>query len=58
MKVQHTAIIAERLYQEGELTVKEIYEQLSISKMTLHNYLRHRGVEIDATRMKKPAVRS
>ena len=45
-KAQHTAIIAEKLYQEGELTVKEICEQLSISKMTLYNYLRHRGVTV------------
>ena len=30
-KAQHTAIIAEKLYQERELTVKEICEQLSIS---------------------------
>jgi DNA invertase Pin-like site-specific DNA recombinase len=47
-KAQHTAIIAEKLYQERELTVKEICEQLSISKGTLYNYLRHRGVNIGA----------
>jgi DNA invertase Pin-like site-specific DNA recombinase len=51
-KAQHTAIIAERLYEEGDLTVKEICEQLSISKMTLYNYLRYRGVEIGASRKK------
>ncbi len=51
-KAQHTAIIAERLYQEGEISVKEICEQLSISKMTLYNYLRHRGVEVGAGRKK------
>lgn len=45
-KAQHTAIIAERLYLERKLTVKEICEQLSISKMTLYNYLRHQGVKI------------
>ena len=43
-KAQHTAIIAEKLYQERELTVKEICEQLSISRGTLYNYLRFRGV--------------
>jgi DNA invertase Pin-like site-specific DNA recombinase len=43
-KAQHTAIIAEKLYQEKELTVKEICEQLSISKGTFYNYLRNRGV--------------
>ena len=45
-KAQHTAIIAENLYVERELTIKEICEQLSISKMTLYNYLRYRGIEI------------
>lgn len=49
-KAQHTAIIAEQLYQEGKLTVKEICEQLSISKGTFYNYLHHRGVEIGAPR--------
>ncbi|UCG24493.1 MAG: hypothetical protein JSW55_00360 [Chloroflexota bacterium] len=36
-KAQHTAVIAERLYEERQLTVKEICEQPSISKMTLCN---------------------
>lgn len=45
-KSQHTAIIAEKLYLERELSVKEICEQLSISKSTFYNYLHHRGVEI------------
>jgi DNA invertase Pin-like site-specific DNA recombinase len=45
-KAQHTAIIAEKLYQERELTVKEICEQLSISKGTFYNYLRFRDVHI------------
>ena len=49
-KAKHTAIIAEKLYEEGELTVKEICEQLSISKTTLYSYLRHRGVKIGAAR--------
>lgn len=49
-KAQHTAIIAEKLYQERELTVKEICEQLSISKGTLYNYLRYRGVNIGPPR--------
>ncbi len=49
-KAQHTAIIAEKLYMEGELTVREICQQLAISKMTLYNYLRYRGVEIGAAR--------
>ncbi|MEO0564285.1 MAG: recombinase family protein [Chloroflexota bacterium] len=45
-KAEHTAIIAERLYKEKALTVREICDQLSISKGTLYKYLRHRGVEI------------
>jgi DNA invertase Pin-like site-specific DNA recombinase len=44
-KAQHTAIIAEKLYQDRKLTVKEICDQLSISKGTFYNYLRHRGVK-------------
>lgn len=43
-KAQHTAMIAERLYREQKLTTKEICEQLSISKGTLYNYLRHQGI--------------
>jgi len=57
-KAQHTAIIAERLYEEGNLTIKEICEQLSISKMTLYNYLRYRGVKIGTTRAKITAGKS
>ena len=45
-KAQHTAIIAEQLYKEGVLTLKEMCEQLGISRGTFYNYLRHRGVEI------------
>ncbi len=45
-KAQHTAIIAEKLYQEQELTVKEICDQLSISRGTHYNYLRYKGVKI------------
>jgi DNA invertase Pin-like site-specific DNA recombinase len=43
-KSQQKAIIAENLYHEGQLTVKEICEQLSISKGTFYNYLHYRGV--------------
>lgn len=43
-KAQHTAIIADKLYREHQLTVKEICDQLSISRGTFYNYLRHRGV--------------
>jgi len=45
-KALHTAIIAEKLYQDRELSIKNICEQLSISKMTFYNYLKHRGVTV------------
>ena len=45
-KALHTAIIAEKLYQDRELSIKNICEQLSISKMTFYNYLKHRGVKV------------
>ena len=45
-KAKHSAIIAEKLYTEGQLSIKEICEQLSISKSTLYNYLRHQGVQL------------
>lgn len=51
-KAEHTAIIAEQLYREGDLTVKEICKQLSISKGTFYNYLHHRGVQTGPTRGK------
>jgi DNA invertase Pin-like site-specific DNA recombinase len=40
-EAQHMAIIAERLYYDGELTVKQICRQLSISRGTFYNYLRY-----------------
>jgi DNA invertase Pin-like site-specific DNA recombinase len=45
-KAQHTAMLAERLYLERELSISEICDQLSISKGTLYNYLRLQGVKI------------
>ena len=44
------AMIAETLYKEQHPSVKQISEQLSISKMTLYNYLRHRGIEVGSYR--------
>lgn len=52
-KAQHTAVVAERLYLEGQLSVKEICEQLAISRGTLYKYLRYQGVEIGEHRKKK-----
>jgi len=45
-----TAMAAETLYREGELSVQEICHQLNISKPTLYSYLRHRGVKIGTQR--------
>ncbi len=45
-KAQHTAMLAERLYLENNLSTKQICDQLGISRGTFYNYLRHQGVEI------------
>lgn len=42
-KAEATAMAAETLYREGQLSVQEICDQLGISKPTLYNYLRYRG---------------
>ena len=42
---QRTAILAEELYLARDLSIREICEELSISKGTLYNYLRYRGVK-------------
>ena len=49
-KATHTAIIAEKLYVEGQLSVKDICEQLSIAKGTLYKYLQHQGIEVGIKR--------
>jgi len=46
-KAEQTAIIASQLYIEEVLSIREICEQLSISKPTLYRYLRHRNVPIN-----------
>jgi DNA invertase Pin-like site-specific DNA recombinase len=45
-KAHNTAILAEKLYLEQKMTVKEICEQLAISKGTFYNYLKLRGVPV------------
>jgi DNA invertase Pin-like site-specific DNA recombinase len=47
-EAQHKAIIAEKLYRDRELSIKQICQQLSISRGTFYNYLRHRGVDVHA----------
>jgi len=45
-QAQNKARLAESLYKEKELSIKEICDYLSISKPTVYRYLRHRNVEI------------
>ncbi len=54
-KAHATACAAEILYKEGKLGVAQIAEQLSISKNTLYNYLRHRNVPIGSYKGKSDA---
>ena len=44
-QAEATAMAAETLYREGQLSVQEICDQLGISKPTLYAYLRYRGVK-------------
>ena len=49
-EAQQKAMAAEALYREGKLSVRQICDQLSISRPTLYAYLRHRGVSIGKRR--------
>lgn len=44
-EAQKTAMAAETLYKEGKLSTSEIMTMLSISRRTLYNYLKYRGVK-------------
>ena len=46
------ACTAEALYTQKELTIKEITQQLDISKTTLYKYLRYRNVKIFSDKVK------
>jgi DNA invertase Pin-like site-specific DNA recombinase len=41
-----TAMAAETLYREQNLSIKDICQNLHIARTTLYRYLRHRGVKI------------
>lgn len=43
---EKTAMAAEALYNQGELSISEITKRLDISRSTLYRYLRERGVKI------------
>jgi len=46
-QAQNKSRLAESLYQEKALSIKEICDYLSISKPTFYRYLRHRNVPIE-----------
>lgn len=46
-KADEKSRIVESLYRKGKLSIKQICEQLSISKQTVYNYLRHREIAIN-----------
>ena len=46
MQAEATALAAETLYREGQLSVRQIAAKLHIAKSTLYVYLRARGVPI------------
>jgi len=50
-KAEATACAAETLYKEGVLSAHEIAEKLGIAKSTLYSYLRHRGVQVGASKL-------
>lgn len=54
-QAEATAMAAETLYREGQLSTRQIASKLSISKSTLYAYLRHRGVTIGSYRRKDAA---
>lgn len=45
-EAEKTAMLAQTLYSERKLGVNDIAKELSIYKMTMYKYLRHRGVTI------------
>lgn len=45
-EAENTAIAAQALYNEGDLSAQAIADKLSISKTTLYKYLRYRKVDI------------
>lgn len=45
-QAETTALAAQTLYEEGQLSIAQICEQLDIARSTLYIYLRHRGVKV------------
>jgi DNA invertase Pin-like site-specific DNA recombinase len=56
-EAQATAMAAETLYREGQLSVQAICDQLHITKPTLYAYLKHRGMQT-ASRQRRDIQRA
>ena len=54
-EAKRKAVAAASLYREGRLSIREITENLSISKRTLYKYLRIEGVEIGKSSSSQPS---
>lgn len=51
-QAEATAMAAETLYKEGDLSVRAIAERLGVSKPTLYKYLEHRKVKVGSRNSK------
>ncbi len=49
------AIVAETLYKQGQMSINEICDHLSISRSTLYKYLRYQRVKISMYNKKEPS---
>jgi predicted DNA-binding protein YlxM (UPF0122 family) len=52
LKPAQKAMLAETYYKNEKMGVNQIAIQISLSKMTIYKYLRHRKVEISAYQKK------
>jgi DNA invertase Pin-like site-specific DNA recombinase len=52
-KSRNTAKIAAVLYNTGDISIRSICQQLDITFNTLYRYLRHEGVEVGASPVRK-----
>ncbi len=55
-EAEQKAILAETYYKEGKMGVNQIATEISVSKMMLYKYLRHRKAEISAYQKKVSVV--
>lgn len=52
LKPAQKAMLAETYYKDEKMGVNQIAIQISLSKITIYKYLRHRKVEISAYQKK------